>query len=296
MVARSLGLVFVVVSLASQGFASPAVVSGPGVLITEGDLALELQVFPIGRQRQVVADPGLFRELVNTYYRRARMAVVAREEGLDDDPLLQHRMRRAVEDRLVEAAQDAFVATLDDVDFSRMARVRYQADLEQYRVPERVHVRHILLRAGSEGADRREEITILRERALAGESFGFLAQGYSEDDGTRSEGGDLGFFGRGTMVPQFEEAAFALSNPGDVSEPVESQFGWHIIELVAREAEHVRPFDEVRESIESQLRASFVRDELTAWIRDVTNPADANLDEEALERVLGAARQRLGLE
>ncbi|MEX0935259.1 MAG: peptidylprolyl isomerase [Gemmatimonadota bacterium] len=98
-----------------------------------------------------------------------------------------------------------------------------------------IQARHILLNF-PEGATpaQRDSVTALAEdlhqRALAGEDFGELAREYSQDPGSGPQGGDLGFFGRGAMVPPFEEAAFALE-PGETSEIVESQFGLHIIRV-----------------------------------------------------------------
>lgn len=296
----ALGILLALVGVLPAGAQalSPVVVSGPDVTITEEDLELELQVFPQGRQRQIVSDPALFRELVNVFYRRARMAEVAREEGLDRDPVMQHRFRRMQEERLAEAAQEDFTASLEVPELTRLARSRYEASLEEYRVPERVRVRHILLAAEGEDelAARRVEARELRERAVAGEPFDELAQSYSEDPGSREEGGDLGFFARDTMVPEFEDAAFALQEPGDIGEPVETQFGIHLIKLVEREEARVRPFEEVREVIEGQLRTEYIRNEVRMWRQEVADPEAASLDDAALRRVLEGARQRLGVE
>lgn len=84
----------------------------------------------------------------------------------------------------------------------------------------------------------------LRERILAGEDFAALAQAYSDDTGSGANGGDLGWFGRGMMVPTFEEAAFSLP-VGEISEPVKTDFGYHLIEVLER--------DEARPKEESQL-------------------------------------------
>ena len=96
-----------------------------------------------------------------------------------------------------------------------------------------ISARHILISTSEEvSADSAEAvIASLRERVLAGEDFGDLAREYSDDPGSGSRGGDLGEFTRGRMVPPFEEAAFALATVGDVSEPVASRFGSHLIQL-----------------------------------------------------------------
>ncbi len=119
--------------------------------------------------------------------------------------------------------------------------------------PGEVRAAHILLRPDSptaaDTAAARAEIEALRARVVAGESFATLARQYSDDPGSGAEGGDLGFFGGGRMVPQFEQAAFALANPGDLSGAVQTQFGYHLIQLTERRA---RPtYDEQYETLKN---------------------------------------------
>jgi len=85
----------------------------------------------------------------------------------------------------------------------------------------------------------REKIHTLRERILKGEKFSTLAILYSEDPGSASKGGELGLFGRGTMYPEFEAAAFSLKNKADVSEIIKTKAGFHILQLIERKGEYV---------------------------------------------------------
>jgi hypothetical protein len=116
-----------------------------------------------------------------------------------------------------------------------------------------VRARHILLRSGPEAtpAQRdsiRREAAALQARAAGGEDFAALARQHSQD-GTREQGGDLGYFGRGRMVAPFEEAAFAL-RPGQVSDVVESPFGYHVIKVEDRREQ---PLGENREAFRAEL-------------------------------------------
>ncbi len=127
---------------------------------------------------------------------------------------------------------------------------------------EQVHARHILIRtAGSpmplkpgskelsdaEGLAKAQE---LLKRLKAGEDFAALATKESDDTGSGANGGDLSFFKRGQMVPSFDQAAFSLP-VGELSEPVKSQFGYHIIKVEARQ---VKSFDEVKDELEKRLK------------------------------------------
>jgi peptidyl-prolyl cis-trans isomerase D len=130
---------------------------------------------------------------------------------------------------------------------------------DRYSDVEQVRARHILLRfaPGADDAAKqkvRAEAEDLLKQIRGGADFDALARKHSRDAGTASKGGDLGFFPRGRMTPPFDAAVFALE-PGQVSEPVETQFGFHIIKLEERKAAGPRPFEAVREQIEKELTA-----------------------------------------
>lgn len=128
---------------------------------------------------------------------------------------------------------------------------------DRFTTPAQVHARHILfsVEQGATDADKakiKETATGVLTRARTGEDFATLAKTYSQDPGTAPKGGDLGFFPRGRMVKEFEEAAFNLS-AGSISNLVESQFGYHIIKVEAVEAERVRSLEETRAEIHQEL-------------------------------------------
>lgn len=95
-------------------------------------------------------------------------------------------------------------------------------------------------------------IDSLYQRVLAGDDFGELAQKYSDDKGTATRNGELQWFGTGRMVPEYEAASFALKNKGDVSEPVKSDFGWHIIKLLDKKP--LQTYEEAKPQIERMVK------------------------------------------
>jgi peptidyl-prolyl cis-trans isomerase D len=129
----------------------------------------------------------------------------------------------------------------------------YQRNIDRFEVPEQVRAAHLLIRVPQGASDtvkaeKRALIEKLRERALKGEDFAVLARTHSEDPGSGVQGGDLGFFARGTMVPAFESAAFAL-NVGAISEVVTTDFGYHLIRLTARQDAQIKPLADVIEEV-----------------------------------------------
>jgi len=139
-------------------------------------------------------------------------------------------------------------------------RAYYDDHRDEFSRPEQVHARHILLavNATRTAEQARSRLEDAKQRILAGEDFAALAAEISEDPGTKNKGGDLGFFGRGAMVEGFENAAFATA-AGDMVGPVETDFGYHLIQVLERNDGGLRPFEEVEPGIKQRLLAERAR-------------------------------------
>ncbi len=134
----------------------------------------------------------------------------------------------------------------------------YRRHLDRYETPELAHAAHILVKVPENADDAvRQQKRALAEKILAearaGKDFSALARQFSEDQGSAVNGGDLGHFARGTMVPAFEQAAFNLK-PGELGNVVETPFGFHIIKLISLTEAKVRPLAEVADEIKRGLR------------------------------------------
>jgi peptidyl-prolyl cis-trans isomerase D len=129
----------------------------------------------------------------------------------------------------------------------------YNDNIQQFQTPEQVKASHILLKTdGKDEATVRKRAEDVLKEVKAGGDFAALATKYSEDEGSKANGGDLDYFGRGRMVPEFETVAFTLP-PGQVSDLVKSQFGFHIIKVIDKRAGATTPLDQVRTQIQDQL-------------------------------------------
>ena len=135
------------------------------------------------------------------------------------------------------------------------------------------HTRHILIRTGDEVSDKqaRKTLTELRQKIQQGESFAELASQYSDDPGSKTKGGDLGWVGPGDFVPAFEKVAGSLSI-GQLSEPFKTSFGWHILEVLER-----RDHDQAKSNKENQARNAIQNrkadEELRLWLRRIRDEA-----------------------
>jgi peptidyl-prolyl cis-trans isomerase D len=181
--------------------------------------------------------------------------------------------KRVVEYGLVDLTKLRQSVQISDDDL----KARYQRDIQQYEVPNRVHVEHILFmtvgKPDAEVDEIRKKAEDVLKQVKKGAKFEDLAKKNSEDPGTKDKGGDLGWIVQGQTVPEFEKVAFSLQ-PGTVSDLVKTQYGFHIIKVLAKETAHTRPFDEVKDSIRAPMmltkaddEASKVADQLAAAVR-----------------------------
>ena len=243
----------------------PIVASAGDVKITKSEFEAFVAGLPdylksmsVGPQRK-----NLAKQMLDVY----GVASEARKLKYDDDPKVRAQLAFQAEQTLASSYLNAEMQkVLGDESYVRQYYDRNQANYKQ------VQARHILIRIqGSvvpvrEGqkdlteAEALSKAQDIRKRLVAGEDFATIAKAESDDSGSGARGGDLGFFGAGQMVPQFEQAAFALGK-NEISEPVKTQFGFHIIQVLDMKQ---RQFDEVKAEIKEksgpELRAKIIEE------------------------------------
>ena len=183
-----------------------------------------------------------------------------------------------------------FATPVTDADVEKF----YKEHQSEYETPRQVRASHVLIRVpetgGSEGEDKaRAKAADVIRRAKAGADFGKLAQEVSEDTATAPRGGDLGLVGKGEMVPQFEQALFALKK-GEISpEPVRTPFGFHAIKVVDIQEASRKPVKEVAAQIKSRLAAESGERVAKAKAEELRGPLQAAKDFMAEAKKLGLA-------
>jgi len=233
-------------------------VQGPQGTVTKADIEADAQQrLPEQLRASVLKQPKTVEQAGTNLYVRRAMAQDAQQLHLDQSPEVQAALRLA-QDKVLS---DAYLQHLDkqnaisDEAALAQAHAIYEAKgAERFKVQERVRIRHILIGGSDEKAQAKAQ-ELLKE-LRAGADFAKLAQENSIDKGTAGKGGDLGFFEHGRMVPAFEKAAFALQKVGDLSEPVTTQFGLHILQLEDKRPAGVQPFDEVRDALVQEIRST----------------------------------------
>ncbi len=178
--------------------------------------------------------------------------------------------------RVLDVAVRARVSVTDED-----VRRYYESNLKQLGADRKVRASHIFLgippEATAAEADQiRKRALQLVQRARSGEDFAKLARENSQDTATRSEGGDLGYFGRGMLPPAVEEIVFSMA-PGEVRGPVRAERGFHVIKLVDRKDEKARPFEDVKEQIREQLMQQEMEKHTRSWLAEMRRKAHVNI-------------------
>ena len=164
----------------------------------------------------------------------------------------------------------------------------YEANPEEFTQEEQVRARHILLQVGGDRTEQQaeEQMLAIRDRLEAGEDFATVATELSDDPGSKAQGGDLGFFGRGQMIGEFEEAAFSAV-PGEVVGPVKTNFGYHLIQVEERRDAGRSSFAEAQEQIRSLLLSQRSQDLAESTATELAERIDKEVltTQEALQQL-----------
>lgn len=239
--------------------ADPVIVEGSGVTITASDVLADAQRMPLEARRANLARPEVVGQIGSNLHFRRVLAANAERDGLATDPAVAAALKIA-RDRVLS---DAWLAKLDaantpnDAALDALAATNYKANSKRFDMPEQVRARHILIPTGPDAQAKAEK---LLADLKGGADFAVLAKDNSSDKGSAVKGGDLGFFARDRMVPEFGNAVFALKQPGDLTGVVETKFGFHIIRLEERRPAGVQAFEDVRETLRREILAKALND------------------------------------
>ena len=243
--------------------------------VVASDLLAETSTLDAAARQRVLSSPENVQRMTTEMYIRRALAGQALAQKLDEDPQVRqllHIVRERVLADALTKRKEAQSRPTDPV-LENLAQQNYKVQQSRFQQPERVHARHILIPL--DAPDARAQAETLRKQALEGANFEALAKKNSKDPGTAPKGGDLGLFARGKMIKPFEDAAFALTKPGDLSEVIETRFGFHVIQLVDKRAAGVQPFAEVKEQLMEEAAggiAASARQELVRPIIDAAKP------------------------
>lgn len=235
----------------------PVLASNPaGQRTTLEDVLADLQRAPEATRQAILSRPESVRTVTTNLLVRATLAAEAESLQLDRAPALAALLLQARNKLLSDARLQHFEAqnTLSPSVLERNIAELYASNGTRFDQPAQTWARHILLEKASPEALANAQALLAKLRA--GEPFEALAQANSLDPGSAAKGGDLGFFGGGRMVKEFEDGLATLTKPGQLSEPVLTQYGYHLIRLEERREKRRQPLSEVREQLAQEVNAT----------------------------------------
>ncbi|MEM8700603.1 MAG: peptidylprolyl isomerase [Pseudomonadota bacterium] len=234
--------------------------------ITEADIAFaaqdlgqQLQQFPPDQWRALLLDVVVDMELI---------ANAARKDGLDQDP----DFKKQLEFLELQALRNAYIAQkIDGAITDEVLNSAYEEEFKDYEGPEEVNARHILVNEKAEAEDLIKELD-------GGTDFVELAKEKSTGP-SGPNGGDLGYFGKGQMVKPFEDAVFELEPGAYTKEPVQTQFGWHVIKLEDKRRQEKPAF----EAVAGELRQRLIREQYEAKMAELKSAIAVEILDDSLQ-------------
>ena len=232
--------------------------------ITFADAAIVFEALPA--QAATASSEQILTGITEQLVSETALFKAAIDAGLHETPEMKRRLAAVRRSALAEAY---LTEQLDETITDEFVRNRYEEAIAEFAGGAEIRARHILVKTEDEA---KEVVAELED----GADFAELAAEKSTGPSGAS-GGDLGFFGRGQRVAPFSEAAFGLEEPGDISAPVETQFGWHVIKLEEKRTQAPPPF----EAVAPQIREVEAREVAETIIEDARGAYEIEISEEA---------------
>lgn len=265
--------IFIVVGCVQKDTTSgPYIAKVNNSAITEDDFMKEISRVPEWARKNFSGNEGkdhFLQELIN----KELIYQDAISRGLQNDREFMETMEEFKKVNLLSMVLRQEVEEKAQVQDDEI-RAFYDNNMEDFRTGTEVRARHILV-------DTEEKAKDILDSVMKGESFDELARTFSEDKGSAQNGGDLGYFSRGRMVPEFEEAAFSLKK-GEVSRPVKTTYGYHIIKVTDRREGSQISFEDARDRIAKQIMNEKQKSLFDAYIETLRKKSQIQTDEEIL--------------
>jgi len=250
----------------------PALVKVGKAEITQDNFLKEISRIPEWAREQFTGKEGK-EKLLDEIIKRELVYQDAKRMKLDKDPEYLEKVKEFEKMTLISIILKKEVEDKAKVDDAEVKEF-FDKNADKFTIGTKIRASHILV-------ETEDQAKKLRERIKKGESFEKLAGTYSKDKGSASKGGDIGYFGSGQMVPEFERAVMGLKT-NEISEPVKTRFGYHIIKLVDVAKGETASFEQSKEPIRKQLLAEKQKGLIDSYIGNLMKKTDIKKNEDAL--------------
>lgn len=245
-----------------------------GDKITLQEFNAELDKIPVNMKMLVASQSGK-KDFLNRLIERKILLKEARKEKIDKEKDFQDRLADIREQLMMQSLLKKKVNTevrLTDADLEKY----YNEHKEEFKRDREIQTRQIVVKTEQEAKE-------IQARVAKGEDFADLARRYSIDPSAKNTGGDIGYHPRGTLIPEYEAVAFQLTKVGQVSQPVKTQLGYHIIKLEGTKTGTYVPFPEVKDFIRQKLTQAKQAEVLQRYVEDLKRSSKITINEEVLK-------------
>jgi peptidyl-prolyl cis-trans isomerase C len=287
--AAAFGLAALFASAAAIAPSAPLIEDGP-IVVDAADFEGNMLRIPEGRREEFRASYDRVAGVVDTIFVARSLAARAKQEGLDKDPAIQRRLQQIQDNLLADLYMEKRSQEAPKVDLEARARETFKADYASMIKPEEVYVQHILI--GLKGRTREMAAEIAKkvraEAAAPGADFLAVASKYSDDPDVRRNGGDLGYKGPKGFIDPVRLTIEKMDRKGEVSEPIESEYGYHIVKFIDRHKAQPVKFEDVRKKLIEAERDKLNRQRLDALVQEVRNSKTVQVHPENVEKLVHA--------
>lgn len=284
MIKRSLKAL-AMLSVSSLAFGD-AILTAGDIVVTDQDIRYFIeQGIPDSKRQEALADKDIYRQIAKNLFLIKKLASLGRNDPSIDVKRISWVGEYQTDNELKESVLTKVVETsLASINFDSTAKDIYEKQKSSFMSEEKNRVSHILISNKLKSEEEALELARnIKARADKGEDFGKLAKEFSDDPSAKINSGDVGFFGAGQMVPEFEAAAKKMDTPGQISDLVKTQFGYHIIQFTARLDPVQKPFDEVKPLIIPELKQRLAAKFKEDFIQSVLSESTLKFDEKSLK-------------
>jgi len=264
----------IIVSFAGHSFGGddPVLASAGELIFKKSDFDRLMSYSPPYLREQLNNDPKQKEMLIRKIMHHRIISEMARKEGLDKRADVMEQLGYVIDDFL---SKEYIAQNIIDKIKIKDEELKdyYEKNISRFTSPEQVKARHILIKVPfgaslEDKAKARDKIKNILEWLKKGEKFETLAEQYSEDITSNKKGGELGYFQRGRMPKAFDDMAFSMK-PGQISDVVETDYGYHIIEVQDKREAKTKTFEEVKDSIRQQLTEEITRKKIDEFIQKI---------------------------
>ncbi|HPP06050.1 MAG TPA: peptidylprolyl isomerase [Syntrophorhabdaceae bacterium] len=245
-----------------------------GEKITINEFNKELDKIPINMKMMVATQSGKKNYLEKIIMKKLLLRE-AKKEDIEKNPEFQERLKDIKEQLVIEFLLKKKInvdAQITEDDLKQY----YEKNKEAFKRDREINTRHILV-------NTEDEARQIKEKISKGEDFAELAKKYSIDPSAKANGGEIGFHPKGTLLPEYEAAAFKLNKVGQISDIVKTKFGYHIIKLEGIRPPSYMPYEEVKDYIKQKIAQEKQTQALEKYITNLKSTAKITINEDLLK-------------